>query len=178
MGGERRERTPAGPDNGPPHRSWGAEGVPLRAIARQQSQQLRNAEIRSMPSDQRIQIIPAGAVAPRTSDRQARSVGSNAGLIVASCRSRRRSWRGRCWRGRRWHRHRVYTQRRECDGRNRCCKCQYSGGEDGPRRGEAFFAQCGRPCGNTAGKQQVSRTWPGAGAQRTPPALASSPGGR
>ena len=22
------ERTPAGPDNGPPHRSWGAEGVP------------------------------------------------------------------------------------------------------------------------------------------------------
>jgi hypothetical protein len=55
----------------------GAEGVPLRAIARQQSQRLRNAEIRSMPSDQRIQIIPAGPVAPRTSDRQARSVGSN-----------------------------------------------------------------------------------------------------
>jgi hypothetical protein len=75
--------------------------------------------------------------------------------LLAS-RSRRCSRRRRSWR-RRWYRHRVHAQRRECDGRNGCCKCQYTGGEDGPRRGEAFFAQCGRPRDNTAGKQQVSR---------------------
>ena len=44
-------------------------------------------------------------------------------------------------------------QRRECDRRNGCCKCQYTGGEDGPRRGEAFFAQCRRP----RGKQTTSK---------------------
>ena len=67
-------------------------------------------------------------------------------------RCRRCRWRG-CRRGS------GTLQRRECDDRNGCCSCQYTGGEDGPRRGEAFFAQCGRPRGN---KQQVSRSWPGA----------------
>ena len=61
--GRGEARTPAGPDNEPPHRSWGADGVPFRAIARQQAQQRRNAEIRSMPGDQRVQAIPAGPVA-------------------------------------------------------------------------------------------------------------------
>ena len=91
--------------------------------------------------------------------------GGSASLIVASrrgcrwCRSRRCRWRRcRCRRCRcRWRGCRG-PQRRECDGRNGCCKCQYTGGEDGPRRGEAFFAQCRRPRGN---KQQVSRIWPG-----------------
>jgi hypothetical protein len=55
---------------------------------------------------------------------------------------------------------------------SRTNKCQYPGGEDGPRRGEAFFAPGRRPCGIQhwldpnkhdpgAGKQQVSRGWPG-----------------
>ena len=59
--------------------------------------------------------------------------------MVAS-RSRRCSRRRRSWR-RRWYRHRVHAQRRECNGRNGCCKCQYTGGEEDRELAQRAFEQ-------------------------------------
>ena len=59
MGEGRRERTPAGPDNG--LRTGHTRSASVAWDNR--PQQFRNAEIRSMPGDQRVQAISAAPVA-------------------------------------------------------------------------------------------------------------------